>query len=221
MKKPTIGVIQFPGSNCDSDCVQALSYFDTVSAELVWHQSTDLSAYAGIVVPGGFSYGDYLRSGAMAAMSPIIKSLKTYAQKKPVLGICNGFQILVEAGLLPGTLLRNDKQKFVCRWVELEGSSQSTWTTNAQKLDCHIPVAHGEGRYYIDQDGLKRIQDNEQIVLRYKDNPNGSVESIAGVANKQGNILGMMPHPERAMDIDIHGSASGRLVWESFLEKCL
>jgi len=196
------GVVVFPGSNCDRDMQDALQ--DNLGQEVVmlWHKDEDLSAFSQndcIVLPGGFSYGDYLRCGAIARFSPMMKSVINFANSGgKVLGVCNGFQILCEAGLLPGALLRNSNQKFICQNVYLKGKNGVTYT---------IPIAHGEGRYYANNDTLRELETNSQIIYRYvtpegtqKDeaNPNGSLNNIAGICNKQRNVFGMMPHPERA-----------------------
>jgi phosphoribosylformylglycinamidine synthase len=195
-------------------------------AKFVWHKTADLSEYDLVVLPGGFSYGDYLRAGAIARFSTIMKAVVNFAKKgKPVLGICNGFQILVEAGLLPGALLRNENLLFVCRQVYLRTENSNTMFTRSfsNGKPVKIPVAHGEGRYFIDRQGLKALQDNNHIVFRYVDecneavqeaNPNGSIDNIAGVINAMGNVLGMMPHPERAIE-ELLGSTDGRLIFES------
>lgn len=195
-------------------------------AEFVWHKTAGLSEYDLVVLPGGFSYGDYLRAGAIARFSSIMQAVVDFAKKgKPVLGICNGFQILVEAGLLPGALLRNQQLRFVCRQVYLRTENRRTRFTHAIANDTplKIPVAHGEGRYFISEDGMKKLRDRNQVVFRYVNapagmeaeaNPNGSLDSIAGIINEKGNVLGMMPHPERAVE-PLLGSADGRLIFES------
>ena len=215
-----IGILQFPGSNCDGDCEAALHLFDGVDPSFVWHQESDLSSYDGIVIPGGFSYGDYLRSGAMAANSPVMKSLKEFAKSKPVFGICNGFQILTESGLLPGALLRNANQKFMCKWVTLQSQKSSLPLQSLGLGDLSMPVANGEGRYYIDASGLANLKENGQIMFQYSEDVNGSVDNIAGVTNEKGNILGMMPHPERASVTNIHGGNDGYQLWQSFINMC-
>jgi len=191
-------------------------------AEYVWHDETDLSAYDGILVPGGFSYGDYLRCGAMANQSNVMKEVKKAAEAgKPVLGVCNGFQILTEAGLLPGALLRNRDLKFICKTVELKVENNHTLFTNGYNSDevISIPIAHGEGNYYCDDATLKQLQDNNQIVFTYNgENPNGSLENIAGIVNERGNVLGMMPHPERAVD-ELIGGADGLNLFKSIVKQ--
>lgn len=210
-------VLVFPGSNCDTDCVRAVEQVIEGDVDRVWHKDEDLSAYDFIVVPGGFSYGDYLRSGAIARFSPIVKSLEeAAAQGKTILGICNGFQILLEAGLLPGAMRVNQSLKFVCKPCKLRVEDASTrFTTGYDKGEIiDIPVAHQEGNYYCDEADLRRLEDNGQVVFRYVDNPNGSVADIAGIRNEAGNVLGMMPHPERAVR-DALGSSDGVRLFES------
>lgn len=203
-----VAVLQFPGSNCDQDALKALREDVGVSAEYVWHEGSSLEGFDAVFVPGGFTYGDYLRCGAIASRSPILQETKRFAEEgRPVIGVCNGFQILAESGLLPGALTRNIKQKFICDDVFLKAETRrSIWTSEVEKV-IRIPIAHGEGRYVIDAEGLKELEDNEQIAFRYVTpdghpddlaNVNGSVSNIAGVLNRQGNVLGMMPHPERA-----------------------
>jgi len=194
--------------------------------DFIWHQDVSLDNYNAVVLPGGFSYGDYLRAGAVARFSPIMNEIIRFAGKgKPVLGICNGFQILTECGLLPGALMRNQDLRFVCRHVYIRTENSDTRFTSflQPKSVLKIPIAHGEGNYFIDQEGLKALADNQQIIFRYVDqngditpeaNPNGSLDNIAGIINKQGNVLGMMPHPERAMEL-LLGSDDGRYIFES------
>jgi len=190
--------------------------------EYVWHTATDLSGFDGVLVPGGFSYGDYLRCGAMANQSNIMTEVKKAADAgKPVLGVCNGFQILTEAGLLPGALLRNKNLKFMCRTVQLKVENNNTLFTNQyeQGQIINIPIAHGEGNYYCDEETLQTLKDNNQIVFTYSgDNPNGSLEDIAGIINERGNVLGMMPHPERAVDALV-GGADGLAVFKSIVKQ--
>jgi phosphoribosylformylglycinamidine synthase I len=207
-----VAVLQFPGSNCDQDALKALREDVGVQAEYVWHNDGSLSGFDAVFVPGGFSYGDYLRCGAMASRSAIMQETIRFANEgRPVIGACNGFQILTESGLLPGALLKNEKQKFVCKNVELEAFNQtSIWTSGVNKT-ISLPIAHGEGRYVIDTDGLKRLQDQNQIAFRYVENPNGSVDNIAGVVNEKGNVLGLMPHPERATK-ELLGGNDGLLI---------
>lgn len=204
-------VLVFPGSNCDTDCQFAVEHAIEQSADLVWHTTEDLSAYDLIIVPGGFSYGDYLRSGAIARFATVMKGLQEAAASgKSILGICNGFQILLEAGLLPGVMLRNNSLKFHCAPCELKVENNDTRFTSlyAQGEKIDFPVAHGEGNYYCDDTTLARLQANRQIVFRYTNNPNGSVADIAGICNEAGNILGLMPHPERAVQ-KLLGSTDG------------
>ncbi len=218
----------FPGSNCDHDCEYVLRNVENQSVEMIWHKDTDLKNPDCVVVPGGFSYGDYLRTGAIARFSPVMKSVADFAAKGGlVIGICNGFQILCEAGLLPGALLRNKNLKFICQSVYLRTEETNTPFTNACKPHqvLKIPIAHGEGNYFIDADGLKKLKDNHQIVVRYCDsegkltpesNPNGSLENIAGICNVNRNVFGLMPHPDRSGE-DILGSHDGNYIWKSIL----
>ena len=218
-------VIVFPGSNCDADMLHALELLGH-TADYVWHKSGDLSGYDFVALPGGFSYGDYLRSGAIARFSPIMQAIVAFARSgKPVMGVCNGLQILVEAGLLPGALMRNKHLRFLCKHVYLRAENTSTSFTRGitATQPLKIPIAHGEGQFYADSKTLQALNDNGQVVFRYVDennqasimaNPNGSVENIAGIINKQGNVLGMMPHPERAME-KLLGSDDGRQIFES------
>lgn len=213
-------VLVFPGSNCDIDCYKAVE--DTVGqpVDYVWHTATDLSAYDCILVPGGFSYGDYLRCGAISRFAPVMNEVaKAAEQGKFILGICNGFQILTEAGLLPGTLLRNTSLKFRCHdtVLRVENNENPFTSQYAKGQEINIPIAHGEGNYYCDEATLKELQDNKQILFKYVNNPNGSLEDIAGISNKQGNVVGMMPHPERAVDT-LLGSADGKLMFTSILQ---
>ncbi|KJK31747.1 phosphoribosylformylglycinamidine synthase subunit PurQ [Paenibacillus sp. P2(2022)] len=212
-------VLVFPGSNCDIDCYKAIE--DTVGepVDYVWHTATDLSPYDCILVPGGFSYGDYLRCGAISRFAPVMKEVaKAAAGGKYILGICNGFQILTEAGLLPGALRRNLSMKFLCRDTVLQVANNQTPFTRdyAAGEEIIIPIAHGEGNYYCDDETLARLQANNQIVFTYKDNPNGSMTDIAGICNEQGNVLGMMPHPERAVDA-LLGTDDGKRMFTSIL----
>lgn len=215
-------VLVFPGSNCDIDMYHAIKDELGEEVEYVWHTATDLSGFDGVLVPGGFSYGDYLRCGAMANQSNIMTEVKKAADAgKPVLGVCNGFQILTEAGLLPGALLRNKNLKFMCRTVQLKVENNNTLFTNQyeQGQIINIPIAHGEGNYYCDEKTLQSLKDNNQIVFTYSgDNPNGSLEDIAGIINERGNVLGMMPHPERAVDALV-GGADGLAVFKSIVKQ--
>ncbi|MBI3330790.1 MAG: phosphoribosylformylglycinamidine synthase subunit PurQ [Candidatus Omnitrophica bacterium] len=215
------GVVMFPGSNCDQDCLDVLNDVVGERAIPLWHQAPSLKGCDAIVLPGGFSYGDYLRTGAIARFSPIMRSVTRFAREGGmVLGICNGFQILLEAGLLPGAMLRNTGLRFICRFVTLRVERADTPFTNRFEAGqlIRLPIAHNEGRYTADAKTLKAIQG--QVVFRYDDeNPNGSVDAIAGLVNERGNVLGMMPHPERASESAL-GSADGRLLFESLIEAC-
>jgi phosphoribosylformylglycinamidine synthase I len=214
-------VLVFPGSNCDIDCFKAVE--DTIGqpVDYVWHTADDLSGYDCILVPGGFSYGDYLRCGAIAQFTNVMKALGKAAEEgKYILGICNGFQVLTEARLLPGALLRNKAMKFRCHSALLRVVNNQTPFTMDYKKDelINIPIAHGEGNYYCDDATLKELQDNNQILFRYEagNNPNGSLDDIAGISNKAGNVVGMMPHPERAVS-DLLGSSDGKRMFTSIL----
>lgn len=225
------GVVTFPGSNCDQDMVYVLSDLLGQQVEQLWHKDTDLKKVDMVIIPGGFSYGDYLRSGAIAKFSPIMSEVIQHANRGGyVMGICNGFQILTESGLLEGALLHNNTQKFICKNVFLKPSSSSA----APSMDLNknqaykIPIAHGEGRFFASDDTLKSIQDNDQVLFHYCDenasitdesNPNGSIHSIAGITNKNKNVFGMMPHPERAADQHL-GNKDGLALFESILNHC-
>lgn len=214
-------VIVFPGSNCDVDMYHAAKDELGEEAEYVWHDAVSLEGYDAILLPGGFSFGDYLRTGAIARFSPIMKEVIKAAQDgKPVLGVCNGFQILLEAGLLPGGMRRNENLKFVCRPVNLRVENNETMFTSSYEKGeiIQIPVAHGEGNYYCDEETLARLKQNNQIVFTYENNPNGSLENIAGIVNEQGNVLGMMPHPERAVD-PLLGGADGLNLFKSIVKQ--
>lgn len=215
-------VLVFPGSNCDIDMYHAIKDELGEEVEYVWHTENSLEGFDGALVPGGFSYGDYLRCGAMANQSNVMKALKEFAAAgKPVLGVCNGFQILTEAGLLPGALLRNKNLKFMCRTVKLKVQNNETLFTNNYESGevIHIPIAHGEGNYYCDKETLAELKANNQIIFTYEgDNPNGSLEDIAGIINKEGNVLGMMPHPERAVN-EIVGGADGLKLFKSIVKQ--
>ena len=227
-----VAVVQFPGSNCDLDALEILQKTVKVPTDLVWHKDLKQDQYDAYVLPGGFSYGDYLRAGAIAATSPSLETIREATDNgKPVLGICNGFQILVEAGILPGAVLRNTGLRFVCKWTRLRiDSTRTPFTKLASKgATLRIPIAHNEGRYYLDNDQLAELEKNEQIVLRYVDensiptadsNPNGSMENIAGICSKEGNVMGLMPHPERAsipiLTPDNH--PEGRIIFDSMIE---
>ena len=215
-------VLVFPGSNCDIDMYHAIKDELGEEVEYVWHTENSLEGFDGALVPGGFSYGDYLRCGAMANQSNIMGALKEFAaQGKPVLGVCNGFQILTEAGLLPGALIRNKNLKFMCRTVQLKVENNNTLFTNQYEAGevINIPIAHGEGNYYCDEETLASLKANNQIAFTYAgDNPNGSLADIAGIVNEQGNVLGMMPHPERAAN-EIVGGADGLKLFKSIVKQ--
>jgi len=224
-----IAVVQFPGSNCDQDCLRALTDGLQVDAHYIWHKQTSVSGFDAIVLPGGFSYGDYLRCGAIARFSPIMKAVVRSANEgTPVLGVCNGFQILCEAGLLPGALIRNQSLRFVCQtiWIRVE-TDETPFTANLKGQSLlRMPVAHGEGSYFVDEATLDALESNHQVVFRYTDeagnataasNPNGSMRNIAGVCNEARNVLGMMPHPDRAWDRKL-GSEDGKLLLGSLVE---
>ena len=219
-------VLRFPGSNCDQDCVHALNAIPGASADYVWHKDTSLAGFDAVVVPGGFSYGDYLRCGAIARFSPVMKSVKEFAASGgPVIGICNGFQILCESGLLPGALVRNRGLHFVCKHVHLRVERNDSRFTSAASNGriLNIPIAHGEGCYFADDETLASLQARGQVLVRYCDaqgnitdeaNPNGSRENIAGIRNEAGNVFGLMPHPERACD-PLLGSTDGLAIFQS------
>ncbi|MFB9757529.1 phosphoribosylformylglycinamidine synthase subunit PurQ [Ectobacillus funiculus] len=213
-------VIVFPGSNCDVDMYHAVKDELGEEVEYVWHSADNLDEYDAVLLPGGFSYGDYLRCGAIAHYSNVMAAVKKAAEAgKPVLGVCNGFQILVESGLLPGALIRNQNLKFMCRPVELRVENNNTMFTSQYEAGeiITIPIAHGEGNYYCDEETLKKLQANNQIVFTYASNPNGSLVDIAGIVNEKGNVLGMMPHPERAVD-ELLGGADGLKMFRSILK---
>jgi phosphoribosylformylglycinamidine synthase len=223
------GVVVFPGSNCDHDSQYVAETIMGQESRLIWHKEASIGDVDIVILPGGFSYGDYLRSGALARFSPIMKDVVRFANNGGVvLGICNGFQVLVEAGLLPGVLLRNESLKFVCRYVHLRVENADTlFTSRCKKGDVlEIPIAHGDGNYFTDADTLKRLEDGNRVLFRYCDqsgnitgesNPNGSLSNIAGIINRQGNVMGMMPHPERAADpVLLH--TDGRKVFDSIVE---
>ncbi|MEX0647544.1 MAG: phosphoribosylformylglycinamidine synthase subunit PurQ [Balneolaceae bacterium] len=225
-----IGVIVFPGSNCDHDAYHAMKHVMGAETKFIWHKESDVSDSDLLIIPGGFSYGDYLRSGAIARFSPIMNAVVEYAKKgNPVLGICNGFQILLEAGLLPGTMLHNEKLRFICKNVHIRvESTRSMFTAGLEKGKViNLPVSHGEGNYFIDPEGLKQLEDQDQVAFRYcnakgeiteESNCNGSVSSIAGVTSRAGNVLGMMPHPERAME-KVLGFDDGKIFFDSLFNQ--
>tara|TARA_Y100001968_G_scaffold326834_1_gene370665 strand:- start:442 stop:1107 length:666 start_codon:yes stop_codon:yes gene_type:complete len=213
-------VLVFPGSNCDNDAYFVLKRIFNIEVDFVWHKNSNLDSYNMILIPGGFSYGDYLRTGAIAKFSPIMKEVISKSKKGiPIIGICNGFQILLECGLLPGALINNKSIKFLSKNVILEVQNNSTVFTNKLKIGdkLKMPIAHKEGNYIANEETLKLLQDKDRIVFKYSDNPNGSQLDIAGITNDEGNVLGMMPHPERACDI-ILGSEDGKHIFESILE---
>ena len=213
-------VVVFPGSNCDRDCKVAIERSTGASVDMVWHAETALPQGVDLIVlPGGFSYGDYLRCGAMAALSPVMTEVKAAIERGvAVVGICNGFQILCEADLLPGALLRNEKLKYVCKAVDLDiVNGQTRFTAGYQgRRSAVMTVGNGEGNFFADEDTLDRLEGEGQVVFRYLDNPNGSSRGIAGIINKQGNVLGIMPHPDRAFEAEL-GSADGALLFQSAL----
>lgn len=213
-------VIVFPGSNCDRDAAMAIEKVTGAAPAMVWHQETALPDGTDFVMlPGGFSYGDYLRCGAMAGVSHIIPAVKAHAEAgKPVLGVCNGFQILIETGLLPGALMRNASLHFVCEKSPLRVENANTQFTSgyATNREIVIPIAHHDGNYFADDATLDRLEGEGQVLFRYQNNPNGSARDIAGIANQRGNVMGMMPHPERAIETD-HGGTDGLALFESLL----
>jgi phosphoribosylformylglycinamidine synthase I len=217
-----VGIVVFPGSNCDRDVYHVLNDVLGLDAQYVWHTEKSINDFDALILPGGFSYGDRLRAGVIAAQSPIVEAIKKKAdQGLPILGICNGFQILVEAGLLPGALMRNDKLQFSCKWLKIEVLNVKTPFTNLLRLndEISIPIAHGEGRYVIGDDRLHHLYENNQIVFKYKDqNPNGSTEMIAAICNEEGNVMGLMPHPERATETILsptHAKSNAGLIFLS------
>ncbi len=224
------GVIVFPGSNCDHDCYHVIKHVFNREVEFVWHKQPQLNKFDAIIIPGGFSYGDYLRPGAIARFSPIMSQVIDYANRGGLLlGICNGFQVLLEVGLLPGAMRTNHQLKFICEYVNIRVENNATpFTQNcAQGQVLRIPIAHMQGNYYVDPETLKQMQAQNQIIFRYcspegqideAHNPNGSLYNIAGISNKAGNVLGMMPHPERCTE-DILNSTDGRLIFESLINR--
>jgi phosphoribosylformylglycinamidine synthase I len=222
-------VVQFPGSNCDQDCLAAINGITGLRAEYVWHKTTSLDGYDAVVLPGGFSYGDYLRCGAIARFSPIMASVVEAARSgKLVIGTCNGFQVLCEIGLLPGALVRNRKLHFICDLITMRVEVPDSAFTHGcpQGSLLRMPIAHGEGCYFADEKTLRDLNDRRQIILRYANadgkveasaNPNGSIENIAGICNREGNVFGLMPHPDRACEERL-GSADGRKIFESMMQ---
>jgi len=222
------GVIVFPGSNCDYDCYWPLKHLLKKETDFIWHKEKNLSGYDCLILPGGFSYGDYLRTGAIARFSPVMKSVEAYAKDGGlIIGICNGFQVLLEAGLLPGAMINNKNLQFICKFIYIRVENETTPYTNlfhrGQVLK--IPIAHNKGNYYVDEKTLQALNKNNQIVFRYcdergtvseKSNPNGAKEAIAGICNKEGNILGIMPHPERAFE-QLLASEDGRGIFNSII----
>ena len=225
-------IIRFPGTWSDRDCYHVLHNVLEQQADILWHRETDLSGYDAVILPGGFSYGDYLRTGAIARFSPVMETVMAFARRGgPVIGICNGFQILCESGLLPGALMRNDSLQFRCEWTYLRREGNFTpWAAGLKTGEViHIPISHGEGNYFADDETLDRLEEEGRVIFRYCDpsglitgesNPNGSVRNIAGICNEGGNVLGMMPHPERAGEALVGGSDGNRL-WESIIRDAL
>ena len=227
------GVVVFPGSNCDDDAHYAIGQILGQPVDFIWHQSEDLSGYDAVILPGGFAYGDYLRTGAIAKFSPVMRAVTKFAQSGGlVLGICNGFQILTETGLLPGALMRNKRLRFLCRPVHIRVENNNTPFTMAARQGevLQIPINHGEGNYFCDRATLEELERNRQVIFRYvhpdgrdagaddfEANPNGALAAIAGVSNREGNVVGLMPHPERAVEIGL-GSADGRVILRSMVE---
>ncbi len=214
-----VGIVVFPGSNCDHDAWYAVNHNLGHEAHFLWHDSASLGAVDAVILPGGFSYGDYLRCGAIARFSPVMSAVREFAAEGgPVLGICNGFQILTEAGLLPGALVRNQGLRYVCKIIDLVAqTSNSRFTSEVRPgATLRIPIAHGEGCYYADERTLDQLEAEDRVVFRYADNPNGSLRNIAGILNEKRNVMGMMPHPERASD-PLMGSTDGSAILSSFL----
>jgi phosphoribosylformylglycinamidine synthase I len=213
------GVVIFPGSNCDHDCYYIIESILHKPVEFIWHQDTSLKGFDAVILPGGFAYGDYLRTGALARFSPVMNAVRDFAAAGGlVIGICNGFQILCEAGLLPGALLRNVGMKYVCKFLHLRTETANTPFTNGLSKGqiLNIPIGHGDGNYFADAETLKRLENNDRVVFRYLENPNGSIHDIAGIVNESRNVLGMMPHPDRSSE-NILGSVDGRLIFESMV----
>jgi len=226
--KMKFGVVVFPGSNCDHDVYDVLTRIMGQEAVYLWHKQHDINRCDAVVLPGGFSYGDYLRTGAIARFSPVMEELVNYAENGGrLLGICNGFQILLEIGLLPGAMLKNQSLHFICKFVHVRVENADTYFTSTCQTDevLKIPIAHKEGNYYIDSEGLKALEANNQVVLRYSSaegdvtpeaNPNGSLNNIAGIVNRRGNVMGLMPHPERASEA-LLGSEDGKKIFQSMI----
>ncbi len=223
------GVVIFPGSNCDMDSFYVIKEVLKEEVEYIWHQDTDLEGFDCIILPGGFSYGDYLRCGAIARFSPVMSAVRDFASKGGlVIGICNGFQILLEAGMLPGAMLRNTSLRFICKFVNVRvENDQTPWTNHAHKgMVLRIPIAHNEGNYTADEETIRRLEGEGRVILRYCDekgevtpesNPNGAMQNIAGICNREFNVFGLMPHPERSSE-DILGSTDGKVIWDSVVE---
>ena len=225
-------ILRFPGTWSDRDCQHVLQNVLGQQADILWHREADLSSYDALVLPGGFSYGDYLRGGAIARFSPAMDAVFEFAQAgKPVIGICNGFQILCESGLLPGVLMRNENLEFRCEWVNIRRERADTpWAGGIREgAVLHIPISHAEGNYFADEATIRQLEDSSRVVFRYCDasgnvtaaaNPNGSAANIAGIVNERGNVLGMMPHPERAGE-QLVGGTDGNLIWNSLLQQAV
>ena len=213
------GVVIFPGSNCDHDCYYAIKTVTGKPVEFIWHQDTSVKGFDAVILPGGFAYGDYLRTGALAKFSPVMQAVRDFADRGGlVIGICNGFQILTEAGMLPGALMRNSNMKYICKFLQIRTETTDTPFTNQLKKRqvLNVPIGHGEGNYFADEDTLKELEGNGQVAFRYLENPNGSIHDIAGIVNKGRNVLGMMPHPDRSSE-QILGSTDGKLIFESMV----
>jgi phosphoribosylformylglycinamidine synthase len=229
MSKMKVGIVVFPGSNCDHDAYHAAKNIMGQDAHFIWHKDSSLGDADVIILPGGFSYGDYLRTGAIARFSPVMKEVVRFAKNGgTVIGICNGFQILLEAGMLPGVMLRNSSLKFVCKFIQLKVENAATRFTSECEVDdvLRIPIAHGDGNYFASREIIESLQEHGQIIFRYcskagdiddASNPNGSLSNIAGIINREGNVLGMMPHPERAVELSL-GSADGKKIFQSMIE---
>ena len=229
MSKMKFGIVVFPGSNCDHDAYRAAKHIMGQDAHFIWHKDSSLGDADVIILPGGFSYGDYLRTGAIARFSPVMKEVVRFAKNGgTAIGICNGFQILLEAGMLPGVMLRNSSLKFVCKFIQLKVENAATrFTSECEVGDVlRIPIAHGDGNYFASHEIIESLQEHGQVVFRYcskvgdvddASNPNGSLSNIAGIINREGNVLGMMPHPERAVELSL-GSADGKKIFQSMIE---